>query len=151
YLTSNLRIRGNVDEPRDDDSSMVNENTNFVFVLPNDESAVAQRVGVVKYDKRSDTAGRNIIARLYSITTGSQLSGMDIALKLSTDREAKFKVILDEGTKDALNIQGVAELNATIDASDKITMSGTYTVEKGDYTFSLGPISRPFIFQKGST
>ena len=85
------------------------------------------------------------------MTTASRLSGYDIALNLTTDRDAKFKVILDEGTKDALNIQGIAQINTTIDASNKITMSGTYTVERGDYTFSLGPISKEFTFQKGST
>ncbi len=151
YLTSNLRIRGNLDQPRVDGDITVNDKTDFVFVVPNDDPGVAQRDGVVKFVNRSDTAAANVFARLDSLTTASQLSGMDIALNLSTDREAKFKVILDEGTQDALNIQGVAELNATIDASDKITMSGTYTVEKGDYTFSLGPISKPFTFQKGST
>ena len=30
-------------------------------------------------------------------------------------------------------------------------MSGTFTVEKGDYSFSMGPISKDFSFQKGST
>src|SRR5690606_13362453 len=151
YLTSNLRIRGNLDQPRVDGNIMVNENTDFVFIVPNDDPGIAQRDGVVKFVNRSDTARANVFARLDSMTTATQLSGLDIALNLSTDRDAKFKVILDEGTQDALNIQGVAELNATIDASDKITMSGTYTVEKGDYTFSMGPISRPFLFQKGST
>ncbi|PRD57205.1 translocation/assembly module TamB [Sphingobacterium gobiense] len=151
YLTSNLRIRGNLDQPRVDGDIKVNENTDFVFIVPNDDPGIAQRDGVVKFVNRSDTARANVFAQLDSITTATQLSGMDIALNLSTDAEAKFKVILDEGTQDALNIQGVAELNATIDASDKITMSGTYTVEKGDYTFSLGPISKPFLFQKGST
>lgn len=151
YLTSNLRIRGNMDHPRVDGDIKVNDKTDLAFIVPNDEPGVAQRDGVVKFVNRGDTAQTNVFAHLDSLTTVSQLSGMDIALNLSTDREAKFKVILDEGTKDALNIQGVAELNATIDASDKITMSGTYTVEKGDYTFSLGPISKPFLFQKGST
>src|SRR5690606_28920378 len=112
---------------------------------------IAQREGVVKFVNRSDTARANVFARLDSMTTATELSGMDIALNLSTSPEAKFKVVLDEGTKDALNIQGEAELNASIDASNKITMSGTYTVEKGDYTFSLGPISKPFLFEKGST
>lgn len=151
YLTSNLRVTGNLDNPRVDGNIKVNENTDFVFIVPNDDPGIAQRDGVVKFVNRSDTARANVFARLDSMTTATKLSGYDIALNLTTDREAKFKVILDEGTKDALNIQGVAELNTTIDASDKITMSGTYTVEKGDYTFSLGPISRPFTFQKGST
>ena len=151
YLTSNLRIRGNLDQPRVDGSIKVNENTDFVFIVPNDDPGVAQREGVVKFVNRSDTARANVFARLDSMTTATQLSGLDIALNLTTDREAKFKVILDEGSQDALNIQGVAELNTTIDASDKITMSGTYTVEKGDYTFSFGPISKPFLFEKGST
>ena len=151
YLTSNLRITGNLDHPRVDGSVTANENTDFVFIVPNDDPGIAQRDGVVKFVNRSDSTRSNVFARLDSMTTATQFSGMDIALNLSTSPEAKFKVILDEGTKDALNIQGVAELNATIDASNKITMSGTYTVEKGDYTFSLGPISKPFLFEKGST
>src|SRR5690606_8369846 len=77
--------------------------------------------------------------------------GMDLSLNLSTDRDAKFKIIIDEGSQDALNIQGVAELTTTIDASEKITMSGTFTVEDGNYSFSFGPIKKEFDFQKGST
>lgn len=151
YLTSNLRVQGSLDQLRVDGNIKANENTDFVFIVPNEDPGIAQRDGVVKFVDRSDTARANVFARLDSMTTATSLSGMDIALNLATDPEAKFKVILDEGTQDALNIQGIAELNATIDASDKITMSGTYTVERGDYTFSLGPISKPFIFQKGST
>src|SRR5690606_23014559 len=151
YLTSNLRIRGNLDQPRVDGDIKVNENTDFVLIVHNDDPGIAQRDGVVKFVNRSDTARANVFARLDSMTTATQLSGMDIALNLATDPDAKFKVILDEGTQDALNIQGVAEINTSIDGNEKITMSGTFTVEKGDYTFSFGPISKDFSFQKGST
>ena len=152
YVTSNLRITGDLDKPRIDGNVKANDNTDFNFIVPNDDPGVAQREGVVKFVDRSDTARANIFAQLDSMTTvSSKLSGYDIALNLSTDPDAKFKVILDEGTQDALNIQGVAEINTSIDANDKITMSGTFTVEKGDYTFSFGPISKDFSFQKGST
>src|SRR5690606_4896162 len=100
---------------------------------------------------KSDTARTNVFAKLDSLTTATTLSGYDIALNLATDREAKFKIIIDEGSQDALNIQGIAEINTTIDASDKITMSGTFTVEDGSYSFNFGPVKREFDFQKGST
>ena len=152
YLTSSLQISGNLDKPRIDGNIKANENTNFNFIVPNENPGVAQREGVVKFVDRSDTSAANVFAQLDSLTSVSTgLSGYDIALNLSTDKNAKFRIILDEGTQDALNIQGVAEIATSIDANDRITMSGTFTVEDGDYTFSLGPISKDFKFKKGST
>lgn len=152
YVTSNLKITGDLEKPRIDGSVRANENTDFNFIVPNEDPGVAQREGVVKFVNRSDTTRANVFAQLDSLTTvSSELSGYDIALNLSTDREAKFKVILDEGTQDALNIQGVAELATSIDGNNQITMSGTFTVEEGNYTFSFGPISKDFTFRKGST
>jgi len=151
YITSNLRITGDLNKPRIDGNVKANDRTDFSFIVPNDDPGVTQRDGVVKFVDKSDTARANVFAKLDSMTTATTLSGYDIALNLSTDPDAKFKIILDEGTQDALNIQGIAEINTTIDANDKITMSGTFTVEDGDYTFSFGPISKDFRFQKGST
>ncbi|WP_140938561.1 translocation/assembly module TamB domain-containing protein [Sphingobacterium lumbrici] len=151
FVTSNIRITGDLNKPKIDGNIKANENTDFVLIVPNDNPGVAERDGVVKFVNKSDTARTNVFAKLDSLTTASSLSGFDLALNLSTDREAKFKVIIDEGSQDALNIQGVAELNTTIDANSNITMSGTYTVEDGNYSFNFGPVSRQFNFQKGST
>jgi len=151
FVTSNIRIRGSMDQPVIDGNIKTNSNTDFVFIVPNDNPGVADREGVVKFVDKSDTARTNVFAQLDSITTVSALSGFDIALNLTTDREAKFKIIIDEGSQDALNIQGIAEINTTIDASNKITMSGTFTVEDGDYSFNFGPVKRKFDFEKGST
>jgi len=151
FVTSNIRIRGNMDKPTIDGNVTANSNTDFVFIVPNENPGVADRDGVVKFVDKSDTARTNVFAQLDSLTTATTLSGYDIALNLATDREAKFKIIIDEGSQDALNIQGIAEINTTIDASDKITMSGTFTVEDGSYSFNFGPVKREFDFQKGST
>jgi hypothetical protein len=151
YVTSNIRIRGNLDKPVIDGNVSANENTDFVFIVPNDNPGIAERDGVVKFVDKSDTVRTNVFAKLDSMTTATRLTGMDLSLNLSTDRDAKFKIIIDEGSQDALNIQGVAELTTTIDASEKITMSGTFTVEDGNYSFSFGPIKKEFDFQKGST
>ncbi|MHC8948962.1 translocation/assembly module TamB domain-containing protein [Sphingobacterium hungaricum] len=152
YVTSNLRIGGDLNKPSIDGNVTANENTDFVFIVPNENPGVAQRDGVVVFVDKSDTLSNNVFAKLDSMTTASEaLSGFDIALNLTTNREAKFKVILDEGTNNALNIQGIAEINTTIDASQKITMSGTFTVEKGDFSFTFSGVTKDFGFQKGST
>lgn len=151
FVTSNIRITGDMHKPRIDGTVKANNKTDFSIIVPNENPGVSQRDGVVKFVNRSDTTRTNVFARLDSITTATHLMGYDIALNLATDKDAKFRVILDEGTQDALNIQGVAELTTTIDANNRITMSGTFTVEKGDYSFSMGPISKDFSFQKGST
>lgn len=151
FVTSNIRVRGDLNKPTIDGNVKANENTDFVFIVPNDNPGIADRDGVVKFVDKSDTSRTNVFAKLDSMTTASTLSGFDLALNLTTDREAKFKVIIDEGSQDALNIQGVAEINTTIDANDNITMSGTFTVEDGNYSFNFGPIKKQFAFQKGST
>lgn len=150
-ITSNIRITGSLNKPVIDGDVRANENTDFVFIVPNENPGIAERDGVVKFVDKSDTSRANIFAKLDSLTTATQFSGIDLALNLSTDREAKFKVIIDEGSQDALNIQGIAELNTAIDASEKITMSGTFTVEKGNYSLNFGPIKKEFDFEKGST
>ena len=151
YITSNLRIGGDLNKPSLDGNITANENTDFVFIVPNENPGVAQREGVVAFVDKSDTLSHNVFAKLDSMTTASALSGFDIALNLTTHRDARFKVILDEGSNNALNIQGIAEINTTIDASDKITMSGTFTVEKGNFSFAFSGVTKDFDFQKGST
>src|SRR5690606_7101179 len=127
YVSSNIRIRGTMDKPTIDGNIRANENTDSVRIVPNENPDDADRVGVVNEDGKSDTTRANVLAKLDSMTTTTTLSGFDLALNLTTDPEAKFKIIIDEGSQDALNIQGIAELNTAIDASDKITLSGTFT------------------------
>lgn len=151
YVTSNLRIKGDLDNPIIDGNVKANENTDFVFIVPNENPGVAERDGVVKFVNKSDTARPMVFAKLDSLTKVTKLTGYDLTLNLSTDKEAKFKIIINEGSQDALNIQGVAELTTSIDASEKITMSGNFTVQDGNYSFNFGPIKKEFGFQQGST
>jgi len=150
FLGTDLQIGGNLDKPVVDGTIKVLDSTDFTMVMPNNDPGMADRKGVVEFVDKRDTATANALARLDSMTV-TKLTGIDVDLNLQTDKDAKFKILLDAGSQDALNIQGEAELNAGVDASGKITMSGTFTVERGSYSFSFGPVSRDFKFQKGST
>lgn len=150
YVTSNLRINGGLNNPIINGNLYVDEHTNVTFVLPNDDPGVVERDGIIKFVNRSDTSAINVFARLDSLTT-TELGGLQLSMNIQTHESARFSIVIDEGSGDALNIQGTADLTAGIDPSGDITLTGTYTVEDGNYSFTFEPVKREFDFKQGST
>lgn len=150
FISSDLRIQGDMDSPDVSGTLRVDENTDVTFVLPNDDPGMVDRQGIVRFVDRSDTSGTNVFARVDSLTQ-TELQGLNLSVNVETDEDAAFTVVIDPGSEDALHIRGAAELNAGIDPSGAITMSGTYTVNEGSYSFSFGPVKRLFQFREGST
>lgn len=150
YVTSNLRITGGLNNPIINGNLYVDEHTNVTFVLPNDDPGVVERDGIIKFVNRSDTSAINVFARLDSLTT-TELGGLQLSINIQTHESAQFSIVIDEGSGDALNIQGTADLTAGIDPSGDITLTGTYTVEDGNYSFTFEPVKREFDFKQGST
>ncbi|MEC3878815.1 translocation/assembly module TamB domain-containing protein [Parapedobacter sp. 10938] len=150
YVSSNIRIQGDMDNPTVNGTLQVNDNTDVTFVMPNDDPGMVDRQGIVRFVDRSDTSSANVFARVDSLTQ-TELSGLNLSVNIVTDKDAKFTVVIDPGSQDALAIQGEAELNAGIDPSGEITLNGNYTVETGNYSFSFGPVKRLFEFKQGST
>ena len=76
---------------------------------------------------------------------------MDIALNIEVKKEAVFNIIVDEANGDFVNAQGEALLTTGIDPSGKITLVGSYTLDKGAYQLSFNFLQRKFDIGKGST
>lgn len=150
FVSSNLRIQGDMNNPTVNGTLQVNDDTDVTFVLPNDDPGMVDRQGIVRFVDRSDTSGVNVFAKVDSLTQ-TELSGLNLSVNIVTDKDAKFTIVIDPGSQDALAIQGEAELNAGIDPSGEITLNGNYTVETGNYSFSFGPVKRLFEFKQGST
>lgn len=150
YASTNLRITGSINNPLINGSLQVDEDTNVTFVLPNDAPGMVEREGIIKFVDRSDTTQVNAFARLDSLTT-TELGGLRLSMNIQTHPSAAFSIVIDEGSGDALNIKGSADLNAGIDPSGNITLTGTYTVDEGNYSFTFEPVKRVFDFKKGST
>ncbi len=150
FISSDLRIQGDMASPDVSGTLRVNKNTDVTFVLPNDDPGMVDRQGIVRFVDRSDTSAVNVFARVDSLTQ-TELQGLNLSVNVETDEEAAFTIVIDPGSKDALHIRGEAELNAGINPSGAITMSGTYTVNEGSYSFSFGPVKRLFRFREGST
>ncbi len=79
------------------------------------------------------------------------MKGLDITANIETDSSAKFTVVIDPLTGDALVIQGAADLAGGIDKSGKISLTGNYKVSSGSYNLSLSFLKRRFDIRQGST
>ena len=150
FISSNLRIQGDMHSPNVSGTLQVNENTDVTFVMPNDDPGMVDRQGIVRFVDRSDTARANVFAKVDSLKH-TELAGVNLSVNIATDKDAVFTIVIDPGSQDALTIQGEAELNAGVNPSGDITLNGTYTVETGNYSFSFGPVKRLFQFRQGST
>jgi hypothetical protein len=72
-------------------------------------------------------------------------------LNLDVDPEAKLSIILDPATRDELQVQGSAQINAVVNPNGTVALAGTYNLKKGTYELSYGPVLKKFILQPGST
>lgn len=148
-VSTNTSVRGDMNLPIVKSKVSVNRNTDFWYILPTANPELQSREGVVKFvdmDHLKDTA----IFQLKSDSVAKLASGIDLEATITTDSDAIFHVVIDESNGDAVNIQGVAELQAVIDQSGKISLTGTYVMNEGSYLLTLSALKRKFIVKPGS-
>jgi hypothetical protein len=64
--------------------------------------------------------------------------------------ESEFTLVIDQGNGDFLRLKGNAELNASVDPSGKISLTGNYILKEGIYELSFNFLKRRFDIRKGS-
>ncbi|RYF86317.1 MAG: translocation/assembly module TamB [Chitinophagaceae bacterium] len=148
-ISTNLHITGTEAAPKVDGSLTVNDGTDFAVVIPQRDPGIVSREGVVQFidfdDPQADSLFRN-----YDSLNKSILVGYDVATNLTIQKEAKFSVVIDETNGDFVNLQGEANLSAGIDPSGKVSLTGSYEIEKGSYQISYNFLQRKFDIEKGS-
>jgi hypothetical protein len=92
----------------------------------------------------------SLFLRGFDSLNTSAITGMDVSVNIEVNREAEFSLIIDESTGDFLNVKGEALLNAGIDPSGKVTLTGSYELDKGSYDLTFNLLHRKFDIQKGS-
>ncbi len=91
-----------------------------------------------------------LLKTAYDSMKVSPLIGYDVSININVGKAATFNVIVDEANGDFLKVKGTAELTAGIDASGKITMTGSYEIDQGSYNLSFNFLKRNFLIQQGS-
>lgn len=83
---------------------------------------------------------------------GPDLIGITMDLGLEVTPDANIELIFDETVGDILRGNGQGNIRMEINPSGEFTMHGDYTVNEGDYLFTLQNIlNKRFIIDKGGT
>lgn len=151
FINSNLSIGGSMNAPAVDGTLRVNDKTKFTIVLPQSDPALEERQGIVEFVDMDHPELATILSAELDSLNQSPLLGMDVSVNLEVDKAAEFNVIIDEANGDFLRLRGEAQLNAGIDPSGKITLTGVYNLEEGEYELSFNFLKRRFEIEKGST
>ena len=147
-----LKVKGDITAPVITGNLHVNKQTDFSLILPSSDPEVVSRHGVVLFadkDHPIDTA--RIGTYLDSLNRNAGLRGIDAAVNIETDSSAKFNLIINERTGDALSVKGNAFLSGSMNKNGKLSLTGNYVLDDGVYNLSMKLLKRKFNLQRGST
>jgi hypothetical protein len=152
YLTSNIKVRGDLNQPDVNMDVNILKDTRFFFALPTSDPSVIDQEGIIQFIDADAAPYNGQPALTTDSVQKSPVTGINLTAALKVAPEAEFNVIVDPSNGDALMIKGEADLNATMDPSGKISLTGKYEVADGSYNLTVGPLGqKQFSFVKGST
>jgi hypothetical protein len=151
YLTSNIKVRGDMNQPDVDMTIKVEDKTKFFFAMPADDPTIIDQEGIVQFVDFNAPPfnGKKALSVADSISK-APIKGINLSATITIDPGAELNVVVDPANGDNLNIKGDANLTATMDPSGKTSLTGRYNVSSGSYNLSVGPVKREFKLQQGS-
>ncbi len=151
-VDADVDVTGSMTSPNINANLRVNKPTDFTLILPSSDPEVEEREGVVVFeDKNHPERNKPTPSITDTIKGQTAMTGLDVTANIETDSTAKFTVVIDERSGDALTIMGAADLAGGIDQSGKISLTGNYKVSQGSYNLSLSFLKRKFNIRQGST
>lgn len=152
FLTSNIKVRGDLNQPDVNMTVKVEKGTKFFFALPADDPSVIEQEGIVQFIDADAPPFNGQKALKSDSISKAPVKGINLTAKLEVDPEAELNVVVDPANGDALKVKGDANLTATMDPSGKISLTGRYEIKDGSYNLSVGPLGKKeFKLVAGST
>ncbi len=152
YLTSTIKVRGDLNQPDVNMNVKIDKDTKFYYAIPIFDPAIIDQDGIVEFFDADAPPFNGERALNVDSLSKSPIKGLNLVAAITVDPEAELNVVVDPSNGDMLSVRGDADLNATIDASGKISLTGRYTVTDGSYNLSVGPFAKKqFKLVKGST
>ncbi|MFP4287688.1 MAG: translocation/assembly module TamB domain-containing protein [Bacteroidales bacterium] len=151
-VDSDLRLTGNQTSPAIEGNLKLNEGSNFTFKIPQTQPQAIGDEGIVEFTSYQDTTFYRMAQQTNGSTElSSSFETLDIGVNLEINKETDVKIIIDEYAGDFLQVEGGGVISFGIDRVGRITMSGQYEIQQGEYLLTFyDVIRRNFTIEKGS-
>lgn len=150
FFDTKMRIKGDLNNPIIDGSLRINKDTKLTLVLPQSDPGIADREGIVEFIDQDDPQMAQTFVVPDSLNK-TQITGMNLSMNIEVDPEAELTMVIDKGNGDFVKLKGDAQLNAGIDPSGKVSLTGKYELKEGFYEMSFNFIRRQFSIKDGSS
>lgn len=150
YFDTRLKVKGTEAAPSVEGRLGINDKTKMTIVLPQNDPGVVDREGIVVFVDKDAKQNDSLFLASYDSLNTSSVHGMDISVNIAVNKNADFTLVIDESNGDFLNVRGAAALNAGVDPSGKINLTGTYELDEGTYELTFNFLKRKFDIVKGS-
>lgn len=148
YATGFIQIKGDDEQTKFD--IMATTDANTIVYIPLQNNHQAKESGMLKFvepEKNEDNEWR---PRNTSIVKQGQKTSFNI--NLAATPNAEVQIIFDQKAGDIIRSRGSGNITFNINSEiDKFDLYGDYSIEQGDYFFTLqNIISKKFIMEQGS-
>ncbi|MBI6115204.1 translocation/assembly module TamB domain-containing protein [Salegentibacter maritimus] len=141
-------LTGDLNVPNLDMVLSIGANTDFTYVMPEEELAMQQRDGIVIFTNRENP---DDILTANEEEESATLTGYNINTRININEKAAFNIIINEQTGDNFRVKGEGELNFNISPNGRMSLSGRYIMNGGHYEMSLyNLVKRRFEIAEGS-
>lgn len=157
FLDSDIFVEGDRAKPVIRMQAQLDKGTDVAVVLPESETAVEQRRGIVRFVDETNPANTIMSRRKPGTdrtrdTTRAKLSAIDLTSNVEVNKESRLRILIDPIAGDSLVIRGEATFSVGVDPSGKLAVTGRYEIMEGSYQLSFGEfIRREFAIEKGSS
>ncbi|MFP4068105.1 MAG: translocation/assembly module TamB domain-containing protein [Spirochaetaceae bacterium] len=135
---SDMRLTGNLDEPRALGSVGLRPGTALTVVLPDPDAALPGAEGVVRFTD----ASQGELADEAELDAQTVFRGVEVSADVRIDPASSLEVVVDPESGDRLAMHGGGEMNLGIDRAGTLSITGRYTIEEGTYFLSFYNLAR---------
>lgn len=152
-IDADIIVTGNSTSPDIQGNISLNDKTDLTIVLPESNINKDAAESVVRFIDR-DTFALPENEKAFSTAKEQKASFgqfINYNLNIEVTKNAALTIVIDPSTGDELRVQGDAQLNAGVNPSGNIVLTGNYELNKGHYVLNYKFLRREFNLLPGST